>query len=93
MVGYSSGQKGYRLVDKNYRVFISRNVKFLSESEESEVDLINQEEGEPSIYKPSTTTQEIRVQPARKCKQVSAVIKRSDSAEEKEETGEKGDRR
>lgn len=34
LIGYSSSQKGYRLIDRNRRVFVSRNVRFMPEEDQ-----------------------------------------------------------
>lgn len=85
LVGYSSGQKGYRLVDKNYRVFTSRNVKFLNESGEEDVDELGEEEPQPtsstnerSAFTPPAA--DIRRNPSRACKRV-PEIKMNESTE------------
>lgn len=64
IVGYSSAQKGYRVMDKRQNIFISRNVRILDEMGDGEcVEFHDQSDPEPN------PAPKVRVNPPRACKQ------------------------
>lgn len=83
LVGYSSAQKGYRLIDKNMRVFVSRNVKFIDEhvTDGEQVDLPVEVVEERKIA-------EVRRNPMRSCRKDSPIVHERESRKEAEDAEE-----
>lgn len=83
LFGYSSAQKGYRLIDKNLRVFVSRNVKFIDEHATGgeQVDL-------PVEVVEERKLAEVRRNPTRSCRKDSPIVPERESRKEAEDVEE-----